>query len=1126
MQNRIIKIGALGLIAAFAMFAQSQGTIQGVVTDDSGAVIPGATVTVSNDATGVDVIRSTNEVGFYTAPGLNPGDYTVSVTADGFSTAQRPGVRLEVAQTLRLDIQLSVGQLTEVVEVSAAAQLIQSEKTEVGQVIDSKRILEMPLNGRNYLELARFSVGVLPSRSLGKGTRQDGERGGEGGTMAVGMAAAQTNVLVDGADNSSRNSGGALGFQAQSTKPAIDSVGEFKVVTNNNSAEYGYRMGAKVIVSTKSGTNQFHGSAYEFLRNDKLDGTNFFANAQGAAKPTLRRNQFGATIGGPIVKNKMFFFVSWQSTFERLGQSFTSTVPTLAARNGDFSGEPDPNRLIYDPLTNPGGQREEFPNYVIPASRFDPVSKTIVDLYPNPTNGKTRNNYFYSPSDKVNFHQYDFKWDYNINDNHRTFIRYSLRDENVLNNCPMPLPACGGTGQTVDLPGQNWAASLQSTFGSRMFNELRFGYTHFPTRFDIPFTENLNSQYGIKGAPGDTIGDGLDQGYSLFIPGSGFTNVGPRAFWPNVNKLDNIQISDNFTIIQGRHTIKFGYEFRRSDVPRSPSRYRRGQFNFNGQYTAGNPTNSGSRGQTGSGLADMLLGFANNETWGFPNGEDVITPYHGMFVQDDWKITNRLTLNVGVRYERFMPPTFPDPSKQTVSRFLTQINGRAFDPGEGIVPGAGGWGEAQYLPQFVVPSSSSDSGGKTDGNNFAPRFGIAYRATSKTVIRAGAGLYYGEANNVQGEQARFFTGAPLANEFNNPQPFNRLSQLIVQEGFAPVTPEGFPRAGLSVSTSADGAWPQLYSGQWFFDIQHELPLDTLLTIGYNGTSTSQMPVGVNINRPVTFGDGSVNVNNRRVRPFFNSVNMIGVQYMNANYNSLTVKGEKRFTNGFTFLSSFTWSHNIDYGNENLFQGATAQERYTYNKSIERASASLDRRLAYVLSAVYELPFGKGKSFLQSGPGNWILGGWQVGGILSLLAGTPDSHSFNRDTTGVGGANRGNLVGELNLPRSERTVERWFNVDGCRPLTSACAVQPGNTFALDNAGRNLIIGPPSRNFDFSLSRRFTITEKQALQFRFESFNFTNTPTFGSPNTAIGGANAGIITTASDPRRIQFGLKYMF
>ena len=305
----VIRLLTAGTLMAALALGQTSGTIQGTVTDDSGAVIPGAQVLVSSLDTGAESSVSTNEVGFFTIPGLNQGLYSVSCASDGFSTKEFPEVRLEVQQTMRIDCALTVGSVTETVEVNAAAILIQSEKTEVGQVIDSKRILEMPLNGRNYLELAKFSVGVLPSREMGKGTRHDGVRGGEGGILAVGMHAAQTNVLLDGADNSSRNSGGALGFQAQATKPSVDAVGEFKVVTNNMSAEYGYRMGAKVLVSTKSGTNEFHGSIYEFIRNDKLDGTNFFANRVGAPKPTLRRNQYGFTAGGPDRKEHAVRFL-------------------------------------------------------------------------------------------------------------------------------------------------------------------------------------------------------------------------------------------------------------------------------------------------------------------------------------------------------------------------------------------------------------------------------------------------------------------------------------------------------------------------------------------------------------------------------------------------------------------------------------------------------------------------------------------------------------------------------------------------------------------------------------------------------------------------------------------------
>ena len=1014
MHKTLLRVGFLALIVAAAMFGQTSGTIQGTVTDNSGAVIPGATIVVGSLDTGAENTTETNEVGFYTVPALNPGLYTVICSADGFSTQEFGEVRLEVQQTMRLDCAMNVGSVTETVEVNAATILIQSEKTEVGQVIDSKRILEMPLNGRNYLELAKFSVGVLPSREMGKGTRQDGVRGGEGGILAVGMHAAQTNVLLDGADNSSRNSGGALGFQAQATKPSVDAVGEFKVVTNNMSAEYGYRMGAKVLVSTKSGTNDVHGSLYEFLRNDKLDGTNFFANRSGSKKPSLRRNQYGGTIGGPIVKNRLFGFFSFQGTKDRAGQSFISSVPSAAALGGDFSNQPNPDRDIFDPLTlGPDGKRAAFDNFIIPASRFDPVSTALFANYPGPNIGgrdNLKNNYFNAPADTIDHNQYDMKVDWNVNDRTRWFARYSIRDEFVLQNGNLPLPANGGNGQTIDLPGQNWASALNSTIGSTMFNELRFGYTFFPTRFDIPFTEQLNPTFGVLGAPGDSIDDGLNHGYALSTLG-GFQNIGPRAFWPNVNKMDNLQISDNFAMIKGKHTIKFGAEYRRTQIPRSPSRFRRGRFDYNGVYTAEEPNNAGSRGSTGSSLADGLLGWNSNGRWGWPNGEEQVVPYYGFFLQDDYKINNRLTMNIGIRYELFLTPTFPDPQNHslnsTVNRFVGEANGRPLEDGERIPVSQGGWGEAEYLPHFQFPSSGSDCGCENDKNNFAPRIGFAYRANDKTVFRVGAGMFYGEADNTQGQTARFNTGAPNSNEFDIAQPRD-LSTFFTRDGFPASTRSGLPRAGLNVNMKDDGIFPAFYAAQWFFDIQRELGFDTLLTIGYNGSSTSQIPGGIQVNRPLT-PDANVRWQDRKFRPFFNNVNLNGAVFLNQNYNSLTVKAEKRFTAGFTFLSSFTWAHNIDIANEDLTTGTRAQQRATYNQSIERGNASLDRRLSYVSSIVYELPFGKGKNYLTSGPGAWILGGWQIGGIVNLLGGTPDSHTINRNTTNLGGANRGDLA---------------------------------------------------------------------------------------------------------------------
>ena len=404
--------------------------------------------------------------------------------------------------------------------------------------------------------------------------------------------------------------------------------------------------------------------------------------------------------------------------------------------------------------------------------------------------------------------------------------------------------------------------------------------------------------------------------------------------------------------------------------------------------TAERPNDPASRGATGNSVADGLLGWNNNGRWGWPNGEEQVIPYWGFFFQDDWKLSSRLTLNIGLRYELFLTPTFPDPRNHTLNstvvRFIGEANGRPIDPGERIPANRGGWGEAEYLPHFRTPESGSDCACQNDKNNFAPRIGIAYRVNDSTVVRVGAGLFYGEHDNTGGESARFNTGAPQSNEFDNAQPRD-VSTFFTRNGFPASTRAGLPRAGLNVNIKTEDAWPSFYAGQWFFDLQRELPGNTLLTVGYNGSSTSQIHGSVQINRPLT-PHPTVRWQDRKIRPFFNNVGLRGAVFLNQNYNSLTIKGEKRFTGGFTFLSSFTWAHNIDVVNENLTTGTTSQQRFTYNQGIERGNASLDRRLAYVTSVVWELPFGRGKSWLNEGAGAWILGGWQVGGIFNFLGG--------------------------------------------------------------------------------------------------------------------------------------------
>jgi hypothetical protein len=1103
----MLRILGLAIVLATLAFAQSSG-IQGVISDPSGAGVPDVAVTITNTATGVVTSVRSNETGFYSAPFLPLGTYRIGAEKTGFSQVSRDNLTLNVDQIARVDFTLKIGAVAETVEVTAAAALLESETTTMGQVIENKRIVEMPLNLRNYLELAKLSAGVLPARTLGRGARTAGEDNTEGGFIALGQRAYQTNVLLDGVDNSSRASGGPLGFQSQATKPPVDAIGEFKVVTNNNSAEYGYRMGGKVVVSTKSGSNELHGTLYEFLRNEKFDGSNFFANRSGAQKPTLRQNQFGGTIGGPVLKNRTFYFFSYQGTRIRRGKSFTSTVPSMEARSGDVSREGTNRNRIFDPLTTTGtgatATRQPFANNIVPASRFDPIAKQIVDLYPLPNIAGREyqpNNFFFAPSDRDTSNQYDLRVDHNFTDRDRTFFRWSIRRDDKLQNGPLPESAfAGGLGQTVILPSDNVMGSWTRSITPSIYNEARFGFSHYPTRFDILQTENLNQKFGIKGAPGDTFTDGLDHGIARFTP-NGYNEIGSRSFWPNRNWLDNLQFNDNVLIQRGSHMIKTGVEWRRADIFREAQRFRRGLFNFSKVFTAEQPNNATSRTQTGNGLADMLLGWSNSTTVGNQLSEDAISPYWGLYVQDDWKISRRLTMNIGLRWELFQSPYFPEGvpvGPLGVSRFLTEFNVARTDP---------------RYETFQRPVDGRDCGCKEDLNNFAPRLGLAFKLTEKTVIRSGIGIFYGEADYITSESARWINQTPDFTEvITNSN--NIVPAAIVRDGFTPVTlPARAPVTGTNLEVSRD-EYPNQYTSQWFFDVQRELPGDILFSAGYQGAKATHLYQGRNINNGGPHP--SIPENQRRVRPQWNSITLRDPAY-HSSYNAFVAKGEKRFSKGLTFIASYTWSHNIDQGNESLDEGLGGRADQ-YNLQNERGNSSLDRRHSFVSSFTYELPFGRGRGI----GANWgraldsVLGGWQLGGILSLRTGFPFDVSYPGDTQNSGTANRGNRIGSGKLDNP--TIDKWFDE------SAFVAAAPG---VYGNNGRNVLYGPGSRNFDFILGKRFLLPmEGHALQFRFESFNFTNTPTFGQPAGGLRALATATITDADEPRRIQFALKYSF
>ncbi len=750
-----IMLGAAGMLAltGIAAFAQT-ATVNGVVTDSSQAVISGATVSITNLDTGLRRDARTNETGNYTFTLLPVGRYGMQAASSGFTTQSVPELKLDVDQVARLDFVLKPGALTETVEVSASAALLDSDTSTVGQVISNKSIVEMPLNGRNYLSLATLTAGTAPD--VGGRTQP------EGGFGAAGAHAYQMNVQVDGLDNNTLYSGGPVGYEAQAVKPSIDAIGEFKVITDNLSAEYGGRMGGTVLVTIKSGTNQLHGTAYEFLRNDKLDGTNFFANRSGAGKPEYRQNQFGGVLGGPIRKNKLFLFGSFDGTRIRTGTSSISTVPTAAERTGDFSQI----RNIFDPQTTVGTgaamTRQMFPGDIIPKSRWDPLFPALLALYPAPTNTAIVNNYYFSAADRNDWNDYDVKGDENFNENNRLSVRYSRRDKDEYQNGPLPLPADGGLATTTTIHSNSFVGSYVRTMGPAMTNELRIGQSRMPTAFDIPYDKPLFDEFGITGIPKTNFASSNNHGLTLFNP-SGYAELGSRAFWPNTNNLYVTQFNDVLFRSLGGHGIKVGGGFSHTNVFRNSARYARGLMTFNREFTA-DPQN---RANTGDGLAEFMLGWAAAGNLGNENGENLMANSMYAFIQDDWKISPRLTLNLGLRYDIFFAPTFPDGG---VSNFV-------LDYGQ---TGANG-----RLPE-TRPQNGSDCGCDQNYKDFGPRLGLAYRLTNKTVLRSGFGIIYAQDDSLSQQAARWVNQSPDFVEYSFATVDRIHPLLILQDGFPPV----------------------------------------------------------------------------------------------------------------------------------------------------------------------------------------------------------------------------------------------------------------------------------------------------------------------------------------------------
>ncbi len=1041
MRTLIIFLCCVICCATSALAQVDSGAVSGVVTDTSGAVVPGATVTITQTTTNITTVLTTNESGFYSAPSLRPGSYEVLVRGTGFRAQKSKPFDLRVQERLALNFKLEVGGVAEEVVVSATAPLLESETSSLGHVVEEKMVSELPLNGRNFIQLATLGAGTLPSTRTAE----------RDNFIANGARAVQNSYLLDGVDNKNRIMGFDRG-SAQIVQPIIDAIREFKVQTATFSAEFGQAAGGVVNVTMKSGSNNLHGNVFEFLRNSKLDATPYFQPV-GTPKPLFIQNQFGATLGGPIIRNRTFFFGSWQSSREVNAAPQIGSVPTQAMRTGVFS------RAVRDPIT-----RVNFPNNTIPQNRWDPVSAKLLELYPLPNLPGEVRNFSYNPKERVNSDGYNVRIDHRLGDRDSMFGRLSL--SRGANQLPNVLPDPANHLGHVDLTGLSWMVSETHTFSTNKVNELRFGYIYTSSSQDT-FAERLFDQFGIKGALNEPKIKGLPQfninslsGLGTQAPGVLPISASGSGNFPSDKSGKIYQLLDNFSWVRDRHTIKMGVDLDRVSMNVYATNNARPIFTFNGTYT-------------GIGLGDFLLGYTQQVQTSAQQQINTIQQnvYHS-YVQDDWKATKRLTLNLGVRYEITTPFIEKDDKQSNL----------VLDQGP------------CYLQIIQVADAGKCGVGRAlvhnDYNNIAPRLGLAFQLNQKTVIRSGFGVFYGRDENV-GITRRLPSNPPWVNSstFTGSQ---TVPAILLKDGI-PAT------AGVGGNANADvNTFPlngrTTYVIQWNLNAQRELGGGFLAQVGYTGSQSHKLMQVVNVNQ-ATPGTGDVNA------PLGNS-----------NYHALLAKLERRFSKGLSLLASYTYGHSIDDGRGGNEPGDTAPQNMR-DLAANRGSSNYDIRHRFVLSGLYQLPFGKSPGLRSA-----LIRDWQVSGIWSLQTGLPFTVTLTPDPTATGAAARPNRLRDGALPADQRSASRWFDTTAFVAPSCPC---------FGNSGRNILRGPGFANVDFSLVREFRFNERWRLQLRSEAFNLFNHPNLGTPASNIGAAGVGIIgAVVNSERQIQMALKLYF
>ncbi len=1117
---------ALLFVVCVPVLAQNfRAQITGVVTDSTGAVIPGADVTATNIDTGVKQTAQTNAEGIYRLLNLLPGKYRVEAESPGFRRFVQKSVTLRVGDNVDLSIKLAVGQVTEEVTVTSEAPLLESQTATFSQVVDQRAISELPLNTRTPMALVATTPGVVTGKYFAGGTG-DGGRNFFSSDFKIGGGRGEAQeVLIDGAPNTT----GDRSFVAYI--PPVDSTREFSVQTNSYSAEFGRTTGGTLNIVTKSGTNQFHGVAYDYLRNSALDANEFFANRSGKTKGTFRRNQFGANFGGPIFKDKTFFFVAYEGTRRATPSTATSTLPTLKQRQGDFSETYASNGkliAIYDYSTlheGPDGEliREPFPGNIIPSSRFDPVAVNALTYYPEPNQpGKpiTGTNNFVTRSNGTNdSDKTDIRIDQNFSASNRIFGRFSYQDNTRLNPARWDNAANPGS-RNINDTYTNVTVSDVHTFTPTLVGEMRFSFARAHANQLVP---SVGFDLSSLGFPENYVKQAAPMFPEFRI--GGMTTMGSEFF--NNQPRNTYSGIFNISKMSGKHSLKFGADIRVLRFHALQNNTPTGDFRFYGKFTRG-PDPFKSSKNAGFGLADFLLGAGTKGKIDHINGLSLQRLYYAFYVQDDWRITPKLTLNLGLRYdvttgqtERFDRLASFDPDTRSPLSDEVDMNLK---------------GILRYLGRNGEPRNQYD----TDWNNFGPRFGFAYKLRNRTVVRGGYGIFYAPMITLSVGSIGFNSSTPWVTSIDGLTPTNFLSDPFPQ-GFNLPTGETDPltNVGYSLGINTRGERTP-YVQQWNFGLQQEFGGNLLLEVAYVGAKGTKLQFGQNLpmnalpTEALTLGP---DLNKKVDNPFYGVIEKgplsgpkVSLGHMlqpmpqytsvtrslpdmgSSIYHGLTIKVEKRLSAGLSLLAAYTVSKQIDDSSSqegwlDQAPGLLHTHGAYADRHLERSISAYDVPQRLVLSHVYDLPFGKDRAI----GGNWnsvldaILGGWSWSGILTLQSGLPFAVSRP-------GVNNGQTP-KLDNP----TIDRWFNTS---------FFSPAEPFTFGNVGRLLPVTRSDgiNSYDTSIAKNFYFMERFRLQFRAEFFNATNTPQFQAPNGGITSRNFGVVSrTTGSPRQIQFALK---